>query len=375
MNVEELREIAQTVVGDVETTDLVNLLNQLRNAVSRQVAEPTNAELQTAVASARSALADKLRLGAASEFNPRWRQLLDEMGIAFLLPDRLLADLDEAFMQNQVTPQVVNDAVGKLEGDVTAAVDHLNRLIETLQFLNLASSALGPGEFEASVLIPRNEVDNALGALGREFEDLETLIRPFIEADGGSPPPLQVRQIASTDFLAVVYMTPGAALLLSKAIDGVLGVYERVLRIRKLRQELNDAGIKPETVEAIEQDATEMVEREIPGIVREVMDGAAALPSDGRRHEIEVAITKSLRGIAKRVDHGFRMTVRAGPPPEEEDGGEGDGDGSDGGASATLAAIRQLVVENQRRAEFHELVGEPILRELGEGDSDQDGGT
>src|SRR5438876_996039 len=118
MNVEELREIAETVVDDVQTTDVVNLLTQLRTAVSRQV-------------------------------------------------------------------------------------------------------------------------NDARGSLGREFDDLETLIRPYIEADSGSPPPLEVRQIASTDFLAVVYMTPGAALLLSKAIDGVLAVYERVLRIRKLRQELN----------------------------------------------------------------------------------------------------------------------------------------
>lgn len=371
MNVEELREIAETVVGDVQSTDLVNLLNHLRAAVSRQVNEPTNADLQTAVATARSALAERLRAGAVGEFNPRWRELLDDMGIAFLLPDRLLAQLDETFLQNQVTPQVVHDAIGSLTDDVSAAVEHLQRLIDTLQFLNLGSSALGVGEFEASVLIPRGVVDNALGSLGREFQDLETLIRPFVEADSGSPPPLQVRQIASTDFLAVVCMTPGAALLLSKAIDGVLAVYERVLRIRKLRQELSDAGMKPETVDAIEQDATEMVEREIPGIVREVMEGAAALPSDGRRHEIEVAITKSVRGIAKRVDHGFRMTVRAGPPPDEGDGEEDSGEGGDGGAGATLAAIRDLVIENQRRAEFHELAGEPILKELGGGDTEQ----
>jgi hypothetical protein len=89
---------------------------------------------------------------------------------------------------------------------------------------------------------------------------------------------------------------------------------------------------------------------------------------------IEVAVTKSVRGIAKRVDHGFRMTVRAGPPPEpDEVGGEngesGDGDGDD---AAELAAIRQLVIENQKRADYQELAGEPILRELGAGtDADE----
>jgi len=101
-----------------------------------------------------------------------------------------------------------------------------------------------------------------------------------------------------------------------------------------------------------------------------VMEGAASLPTDdGRRNEIEIAITKSVRGIAKRVDHGFRMTVRAGPPPEadEVDGEDGEGGDGDGGAAAELAAIRELVIENQKRAEYQELAGEPILRELGAG--------
>jgi len=362
--------MAEALVADAEATEVSTLLNQLRDALTRQVAEPTNADLQTAVATARSALAEALRAGATSEFNARWRELVEEMGIDFLLPEQVLAKLDELFLQNQVTPQVISEAISAMSEEVASAIEHLRNLVATLEYLNLDSTALGPGEFEAAVVIPRGEVENALGALGREFENLEQLIRPFVEAAGGSPPPVEVRQIASSDFVAVVCMVPGAALLLSKAIDGVLAVYERVLKIRKLRQELTDVGLKSETVDAIETDATEIVEREIPTIVQQVMEGAASLPTDdGRRNEIEIAITKSVRGIAKRVDHGFRMTVRAGPPPEadEVDGEDGEGGDGDGGAAAELAAIRELVIENQKRAEYQELAGEPILRELGAG--------
>lgn len=375
MNVEELREIAEVLVADAEATNVVALLNQLRDALTRQVGEPTNAELQTAVATARSALAEALRAGAASEFNARWRELAVQMGLDLLLPETMLAALDELFLQNQVTPQVISEAISSMSDEVASAIGHLRSLATTLEYLNLNSTALRPGEFEAAVVIPRGEVDNALGALGREFEDLEQLIRPFVEASGGSPPPLEVRQIASSDFVAVVCLVPGAALLLSKAIDGVLAVYERVLTIRKLRQDLTDAGLKSETVAAIETDATEIVDREIPNIVREVMEGAAALPSDdGRRNEIDVAITKSVRGIAKRVDHGFRMTVRAGPPPEPDEADKDDGEGGDGdgNAAAKLAAIRELVIENQKRADYQELAGEPILRELGAGNETDD---
>lgn len=366
MNVEELRDIAETLLDHATETDAVGLLEQLRQAVERQTNNPQDSGAQSAVADARSSLAESLRSGVADEFNARWRRMVDDMGIGILLPREMLGRLDELFLQHQVTIQVVNEGIAAMANEVTSAVEQLKSLVAALDFLNIESSGLLPGQFEAEVVIPRAEVDNSLSGLGREFEELEDLIRPFVELDVGSPPPLEVRQIASTDFMAALLMTPGAAVLLSKAIDGVLAVYERVLRIRKLRQELREAGLPEETVERVEQDATELVEREIPTIVRNVMERAASMSEDGRRNEIEIAVTRSVRGIVRRVDNGFRMTVRAGPPPEPD---EADGEGPDSHPpSSQIAAARNLVLESQRRADSQELVGDPILRELAAGD-------
>lgn len=365
MNAEELRGIAETLLVHVEETDAVSLLEQLRQAVERQATNPQDPASQSAVADARSRLAESLAAGAADEFNARWRRIVDGMGIGVLLPREMLRRLDEMFLQHQVTLQVVNEGIAAMASDVTAAVEELKSLVQTLGFLHIESSHLLPGEFEAEVVIPRAEVDNSLSGLGREFEALEELIRPFVELEVGSPPPLELRQIASSDFMAAVLMTPGAAVLLSKAIDGVLAVYERVLRIRKLRQELREAGLPEETIERVEQDATELVEREIPAIVRDVMEGAASMSDGGRRNEIEIAINRSVHGIVRRVDHGFRMTVRSGPPPEEDAGDEAPDSGP---LNPQVAAARNLVIDNQRRADAQELVGDPILRELGRGD-------
>jgi hypothetical protein len=365
VNVEELREIAESLLAHARDTGVVASLEQLKQAVQQQVSNPQDPSVQSSVADSRNQLAESLRSGEADEFNARWRRLVTEMGIGILLPDDSLRRLEDLFLQNQVTPQVVNEGVSEMSEQISSAVSQLTSLVEALASLNLESSGLRPGEFEAAVVIPRAAVDNSLTGLGRELQELEELMRPFVESDVGSPPPLEVRQIASSDFLAAVLLTPGAAVLLSKAIDGVLAVYERVLRIRKLRQELREAGLTEETIENVEQDATELVDREIPSIVREAMEGASTLTTDSRRHEIEIALTHSVRGIARRVDHGFRMTVRAGPLPEadeDEDGGTSPDD-----FVAQVAAARDLVIENQRRADTQELAGDPILRELGLG--------
>ncbi len=364
MNVEELREIAETVIADLEHTDAAKELQSLQNSLQALVANPADPNSQSNVAAARVSLETQLRSGQLDELNPRWRDLLTEMGLDVVLPNELLGRLSEILGQIDLTPQVAHDGVAELVTQVNAAKLQMSNLVDAFDHLGISSSALAPGEFEAAVLIPRNEVGNGLAELGQEFKDLETLIRPFVEVEDGSPPPLQVRQIASSDFLTLVALTPGAALLLSKAVDGVLSVYERVLKIRKLRNELGDSGLEDATIETIERDATNMVEREIPLIVQQVMAGAANLTADeGRQNEIEIALTRSVAGIARRVDHGFRMTVRAGPPVHVEESDD-DEERTPTAAEIQLQELRAEIVNNQRRAESQELEGEPILREL-----------
>jgi hypothetical protein len=361
MNVEELHELAEMIVSDIETLNLLALLTDLRDAVQAQVSNPSHPDIQTSVANARAILRSALGGGAIDEFNARWRTLMDELGIGFLRSDEMLEWLDNQFLQNQVTPQAIFESLSTQVAAVAAALDHLKGLLSALAHFTLASGSLQPGEFEAAVMIPRVEVDNSLGRLGKEFQDLETLIRPFVEAATGSAPPIEVKQIASSEFVAVVMMVPAAALMLSKAIDGVLAVYERVLNIRKLRGELGVSGLSAATVAAIEKDATDLVELEVPKIVQAVLETAASTSDPGRRHEIEIAIDKSVRGIAKRVDVGFRLSVRAGPVVEVGDDADSSGNGV---SNLELATIREIVVNNQRRAEMLEAVGEPILQAL-----------
>jgi hypothetical protein len=44
----------------------------------------------------------------------------------------------------------------------------------------------------------------------------------------------------------------------------------------------------------------------------------------GRTHELEIAVTRSLRAIAGRVDHGYNIAVRVGTLPPADEGEEGE---------------------------------------------------
>jgi hypothetical protein len=101
-----------------------------------------------------------------------------------------------------------------------------------------------------------------------------------------------------------------------------------------------------------------MVDDAIPGIVAEVVAAAADMTTDGRRNESENELTKSVRSIAQKVDHGFRITVRTKPLPAED---QVPGDGGYPPDAGLLKRIR-AVLDGQVRAASQELPGEPLLK-------------
>ena len=359
MNLAEFHTLMRALENDVKSTDVLGRMSELVAALERVVASPAEGSYQQQLSDVRDVLLRALNASPSKYFTPRWRALVDEeLHASDLLADRLIELVEDIFAENQITPQTALDSLRVVRERVAGYASALTSANSALQFFNVDTDDLAPGEYEAAIAIPRDEVDNSLGELGREFVELDRILKPFLEAATGSRPPVEVKAIASSNFEAFVELAPQAALLLSIAVDRILVAYERVLNIRKLRAELKTSGVEDDDLERVDQRANSMVDDAIPGIVAEVMAAAADMTTDGRRNEIEIELTKSVRSIARKVDHGFRITVRTEPLPADEQDPD---DGSYPPDAGLLERINRAVLDNQVRATFQELPGEPIL--------------
>ncbi len=353
MNVEELADLAQQLWAGIEEYGVEARLRELSDALSRQVSAPAEPTYQVQVSDAYAALHTLLAASPLHEFTPRWREMVDEVNLGFLLPQQLSDELEAIFSRNQITVSVANDEVARELNDLAQATANLRKLNEALTYLEVNPYGLGEYEFEIAVGIPRGEVSNNLRSLGQEFVELEKLIMPFVEVATGSRPPLELRAIASSDFEAVVALLPEVAAYLSTAIDRVLMLYDRILTIRKTRKELKEAGLPDATLAAIDADANELFAQQVPTIVKEILTSAGRDESDGRYFELETELTKSVEHLGYRIDHGFKLTVRTGPANA---GGEAEP------LDERQLEVRRVVLQNQTRSSTRALDGEPILQ-------------
>ncbi len=371
MNAERIHAVARKLRADLQGTDLPGLIQRLSEAMTNMANAPQEASYQAAVSTLRADLGTALRMSVVNTMSPVDRQVLDEWGVRHLLGEALLEQIEAAFDGNQFTIQTAQQEVNRFVAPVQELQAQVDQLVSALEGLRIGAEELEPGEFEIDVLIPRAAVRDELGELGKEFGQLERILLPFVELVTGSRPGITIRSVGSSDFTLYMAAAPGVAVCVSKAVDEVLKVYERVLNIRKTKAEIRALELGESGQDAIEQAigplegyANSAMQDGTTDIARTLVQEfkSARLP-EGRPYQLEIEVKRSLLKIAERIDDGYNISVRVGelPPADEETVAEEDVD-ADTGARRELAEQVRAVEEHAGRSRsLMNLTGSPIL--------------
>lgn len=356
MNAERLHAIARAITEDIEASELLPTLQTLNSALSNLAQQPGDANAQQQAADSRTRLGTLLTASAVNDFSPLWQQTVEELGFADLLGTRLLARIEDLFVQHQVTPAVIQERVNEWLAALTTLKSQLDALLATLQQLNIGDETLEPGQVEVGVIIPRGAVNSQLTGFGKELQLIEKLFGPFLELATGSRPPLELVTISSSDFGVFCLMVPSAAGLISWGVDKILGTYKTILEIRLLRQQLNEHGLADEELASVDSHANDRMEKANEDLSVEIVASTTVIKEEGRRNELTTAVRLSLNGIANRIDAGYNFEVRAALPEGADDGDEE----SDGDESADAAVIRGII-KRAPNLTFINTSGKPIL--------------
>jgi len=357
VNAERLHAIAATLLREIEETRYLEFLQQLSAALTARVESPNQPGPQQEVSTARENLNKALREAASNDFSPAWNQALEEMGVADLLGESLLEDIEAILTTNEMTPNTAAEEIA----DIRSKVENLHAAVTQADFafnvLEIGTEKLPPGEFEIGFLIPRGEVDNGLEELGREFVKLKKIVVPFSELAGEGRPEIEVRSISSSEFQVFLDSAPATAALFTFALQQVLKVYQQILDIRVKHQELAEHGDVPEEVlKPLVDHVSDRMKEDVKQITEEVI-AKAQLEDQDRLNELRSEVTRQLSALAERIDRGFDIEVRAGEIPEQTEDEDGEGEDID----PDIRAAAEAVLEAQRSIEFMNVSGKTIL--------------
>lgn len=368
MNAERLHAIAIAVRDDLQQTDVVTHLQQMRDSLQNQVNQPQDPSHQQRLSELFQQLAQSLESAQSNQFSPAWQQLLEEVGGRVLLGAPLLATIREIFERNQITPSVALDELQGLHQQVEQLDNSVNGLISSMSQLHIGAEELEPGGCEVGVLIPRSSVENKLDEFGRELSRLHKILGVFAELVTGARPGFEIRTISSTDLSVFLDSSPVIAASIAVTVERIVALYKKMLEIRVLRNQLSDQGVPDPPLHSIDEHVNHLMGEGIEGLVGELDAKYAAIHDAGRRNELRTELGLALNQIANRIDKGYNFEIRAQPIEETE--GESE-DRDDASKRESIDAILKAAEGLQ----FLKLTGDHILSlpEPGEDDTDNSG--
>lgn len=347
MNTERLHAIAIAIIDDINTTKTDSTLKALVDSLQKQVSQPQAPEFQQQVSKQFTTLNTSLKDAPSNNFSPAWRQVLEELGLNDLLGDNLLKRVQKIFESNTITPSVALEELRQLNEQLVARKAALGQVIAAFKQLEIGAEELEPGQCEVGILIPRSAINDKLNEFANALKELNTEFGAFCELTIGSRPGFKIRSVSSSELSVFLQIAPIVMLVITIAVERIVGIYKQILEIRKLHGEMKNQGVPSKALKDVLDYANKKMSEGIEKLVPELLDKYYQNKDAGRRNELATELRFSLNKIAKRIDKGYSVEVRAQSPSEEDKSSE--------------AEYIKVILAASKNLQFLRLEGEAIL--------------
>lgn len=354
MRAERLYTIVSDISKDLETSDVIERVSELSDALNDLSRSPTE-ENEEAVSEARAAVDLAINASSVRKYPPAFWSIIEQMKIDHLYGDKLIARIDGNLQGSGITPIVARDAINKTLEKLQGLKAQADAAIEALGYFEIEPDELSPGSFEMMVQIPGRAIHDELGQFGKEAQRLNSILAVFTEIATGSREPIKLRAIGSSDPTLFLDSLPATAALVATSIERIAAFYSQVQGIIKTHRDMKAQNVPASVVEGMKKHIDESIKNGLDEIAKTIeKQNMKNVPTE-RRPEIKSELKMSLYELARRIDEGYVFDVRGAAPAD---------DVADEAPVADRAKVEQafrIVEEVRPRIQHFEAEAEPIL--------------
>lgn len=353
MNTERLFEILSQIDQQVAETGLVQKLDQLIEFIGQQVGDPSNASHQQNFANARKDLSATLSGSWFARLTPLETEVLDQMGLTYLVGNRLPNRLTVLMRENGMLPAVVRDEFSSISEQIKSKLATTRQTKKNLDSLGFAAESLEPQTGELAYRIPRPAIDDRYESFLSDAEFYKSFASTMSEIVLGQTPELKLRGLSSSAFSIFLSIDPQVVAFIVLAIERVLNGYKTLLEVRVLRDQLKERAVPEDVLAQLEKNTEERMER----VFRQALDSAIkeikAQAKKERLNELKNHATILLRQLIESMERGYEVDARVGysdvdPEDQAEKSKNDEMRDIDASVRKSIEAVRRTLTEAKR---------------------------
>lgn len=349
MNTEHLSELAAFLVERDAELGIQRELQQLKSHLDNLTGNPGEPNFQTQVVKSLEkirSLVSKLEEG----ITPARAQTIRDLGGGPYFSGAMTSGIRVVLNSNSVTPSVVRDRVAEILRQRGNFLSTLEKVNESLNYLEVGSESLSLEAPEIGFLIPRELFKNTLDGLTSELSQINRIIGVFSEITTGSVEPVEVHQISTTDPLIFLGVPAATLIAIGGAITWSLDTYKKVLEVKQIHDKSKSLNVPESVLDPLKLHMKEIVDSAIAEHIEKILSRYPQ--EEGRANELRNGLRWSIESLMAKVERGMTVEIRMLPSPSEEDHEE-----SDIAEDAALAELREI----SHQLDFPKITGEPLI--------------
>ena len=346
MTAGKLYRILEFLEGLDKRLGLQSHLEAVREALNSLVSSPAQPQYQNTLVNSLAAFVSAAAEMARS-ITPSQATEIEEMGGGEVFDPLMGEKVTSSIQSHAMTPSVARDFVKELARKRADFLETISNARRSLEQLGITGSALDPGQADVAFLIPRGIFDNELTQFAKELTFLSRLVQDFTEAQTGTIAPVTLEQLSSSIPTVTVLAALPALQMLGMVINKYLEAWERIQKIRRMREEL--AQLKLKKSQTALDELTEEINTEIDEVVEESTE-LVIKNYKGARDDLANAIRADVRRLFGQIERGLTVEFRANPSGADE---------------ANKDALQQIS-DIGRELTFPGVAKEPLLLKSGE---------
>jgi len=318
-------------------------LEAIQDTLNNLVSSPAHPQQQSTLATAlKTFTAAAKELGHA--LTPSEISSIAQAGGAEFFDPSIADKVKTAVATNAMTPSVARDFVHDLATRRAIYLATMKQTLSGMDNLGISGHQPASGVPNVAFVIPPDMFDNQLASFAKELGFINNLIQHFSEALTGEPEPVTLEALSSSLPTVTVAASPKVAEGLATAVSKFLDAWERAEKIRRIRQELIEVGLKKQTFE----DLTDQITTTVGDVIEEsIQTTLSAYNHDpARRQQLENALRQDTRRLFGQIERGLNIQFRASPVA--------------GAADADRLAL-ETVDRLSREMQFPKAAAEPML--------------
>lgn len=301
-------------------------LEHVRDALSNLVNQPAQPSLQSNLASAINSFADAAAKMGQS-IAPSEAAAIQQMGGSECFDPEIAEKVTHSIQTNAMTPSVARDYVQNLAAKRSRFLATVRAALKSLEELGISDSDLLPGTADVAFLVPRQIFDNELGRFARELTFINRLLQHFTEARTGKAEPVALEQLSSSIPTVTLRADLGVLSLLGTVINKFLDAWGKVEKIRRLRTEMAEVGLKGKALQELDDRITTTVDE----VIEESVELVISNYNGDRKNELANGIRADTKRLFGQIERGLTVEFRAEPKT--------DGDAPDSDALREIANV------------------------------------